>query len=217
MSGTRCPGALPAATMVASVTLSARRHTATLSAPVGRESLLRCRETDYAAAFFAALAALAFLRFATGFAFAAAETFCFGADFLVGASDTCLSWNACQRALCASAILARAAALILRRLRFKGSVVAARFATLPDSMALSWAISRSILCFWDSKPWMAATINSVVSFRVGIAALPIIHRSVAWTVKDYQKPRPGFIAEPSTSRARRRRLSGAGRVGSVGV
>jgi hypothetical protein len=92
-------------------------------------------------------------------------------------------------AFCASAILARAAPLIFRRLRFVGSVVAAGSAEPGDSIALCSAILRSIFFFWDSKPWMAAVIISVVSLCVGIAAIHIIHGSAVWTVKEGRKRR----------------------------
>jgi hypothetical protein len=130
---------------------------------------------------FAALAALAFLRFATSVAFAAAESFRFGAVLWAGVSGARCLWNACQRFFCASAILARAAALIFRRFRFVGAVVAADSLEPSDSMARSSAIWRSIFCFWDSKPWMAAAISSVVSLCVGMSALCTIHGSAIWS------------------------------------
>jgi hypothetical protein len=66
----------------------------------------------YAAAFFAALA---FARFATSFAFAAGESFRFGAVFFeVAAFPFCIAWNFLQRFFCAAAIRLVVAADIRR-------------------------------------------------------------------------------------------------------
>lgn len=86
----------------------------------------RAGATFLAAAFaFAALAALAFLRFATSFAFAAAESFRFGFGAASGADGSAAFLEAAHRLRWASAIAFLPAALIFRRLRFAGSGVAA--------------------------------------------------------------------------------------------
>jgi len=99
------------------------------------------------AARFAALAALAFARFATSAAFRAGDSFFFGAVFFGGAA--CFLETA-HRFRCASPMRFRAAALIFRRLRVGASDVAAGSMPLPDSMARSSAIFWSIRAFCDS-------------------------------------------------------------------
>ena len=104
----------------------------------------------FAAAFaFATFAALAFLRFATSFAFAAAESFRFGfGGSGVGASTWVL--DAAHLFRCASAIRARAAALIFRRLRVAGSGVTADSVGPPGSRAFSSTILMSMRAFCAS-------------------------------------------------------------------
>ena len=76
------------------------------------------RDRRYAdAAFFAALAALAFARFATSAALRSGDIFFFTAVFFGAAFfevAPCLAWNAAQRFFCAAAMRLRAATLRLR-------------------------------------------------------------------------------------------------------
>ena len=113
---------------------------------------------------FAALAALAFLRFATSFVFAAAESLRLGfVGSGVAAADSLL--DAAHLFRCASAIAFLPAALNFRRFRFV--VALAADSTGPaGSIARSSAIlaSMSVLC--TSKPRMAAWMISGVSFGI---------------------------------------------------
>jgi hypothetical protein len=77
-----------------------------------------------ASARFAALAARAFARFATNAAFCALRSFRFGFD-VAGAGGSAAFLEAAHLLRCASAIAFLPAALIFRRLRFVGSIVAA--------------------------------------------------------------------------------------------
>src|ERR1035438_1059036 len=118
-----------------------------------------------AALAFAALAALAFFRFATSLAFAAAESFLFGLGAGAGADGSTWTLDAAHLFRCASAIAFRPAALIFRRLRLPvgTSDVAAGSAGPPEVMARSSAIWASMRNFCCSKPSMAAEIISGVS------------------------------------------------------
>lgn len=124
---------------------------------------------DWTAFAFAAFAALAFLRFATSFAFAAAESFRLGfAGSGVAVSEAPRTFA--QRSRCASLIRFRAAAENTRRFR-PGACSAAAFSPEPpDSMARSSVILASMLAFWISKPSMAAVMISAVSLVLGTSA-----------------------------------------------
>jgi hypothetical protein len=140
---------------------------AVLTATLFTAAFFRGRVVLLAAALaFAALAALALLRFATSFAFAAAESFRFGfgASGVTGA-DT--PFTAAHRFLWASAIRARAAAERVRcLLALDGGVSILLWAGIPSSTARSSAICSSSRRFWVSKPSIAAVMISEVS--VGI-------------------------------------------------
>jgi hypothetical protein len=77
-------------------------------------------------------------------------------------------FDSAHRFFCASLMRLRAAALIFRRLPLGAFVVPAGSVRPSTSIWRSCAICSSIRRFWSSKPPIAATSISVVSFCVGI-------------------------------------------------
>ena len=98
----------------------------------------------------------------------AAESFRLGLGAAAGVEGCDGFLDAAHLLRCASAMRARAAALIFRRLRFGASNGETGSAGPPDSPARSSAILASMCRFCSSNPRMAAVMISALSF-VGIS------------------------------------------------
>jgi hypothetical protein len=121
---------------------------------------------------FAALAALAFFRFAASVAFAAADSFRLGLGAGACAGGSASPLILAHRSRWASLIRFMAAALNLRLVGFAGAW-SASVSEVPVSIARSSAICASIRCFCASKPTMAASMIVFVSLPVGISMVPV--------------------------------------------